>query len=235
MKDGHGRAQRVRPGTYRPLQNKDNDYMMDRAAQKRGDTYSGVKGISMQDASLQESMGPIVDRTKERLVSTDSGIIMARRKLWRAVEALRDEGVTPPGVDVDAPGGPVGRGRAAEGPVVHRGLRRRPARAPGREARVGVSAPTHSPTAPGQPQPAPADAAQQLRPRHHRRRGQVPDQLPRVHPPQLAGDRAWRGVRADASGRWGVGRGAAGTSSCSSRRSPMTRCSGTPGPAARRC
>jgi hypothetical protein len=41
-----------------------------------------------------------VDRTKERLVSTDSGIIMARRKLWRAVEALRDEGATPPGVDV---------------------------------------------------------------------------------------------------------------------------------------
>jgi hypothetical protein len=72
---------------------------MDRGAQKRGDTYSGVRGISMQDASLQESMGPIVDRTKERLVSTDSGIIMARRKLWRAVEALRDEGVTPPGVD----------------------------------------------------------------------------------------------------------------------------------------
>jgi phthalate 4,5-dioxygenase len=88
------------PGTYRPLQNKDNDYLMDREAQKRGVTYSGVKGIAMQDASLQESMGPIVDRTKERLVSTDGGIIMARRKLWRAVEALRDEGVRPPGVDV---------------------------------------------------------------------------------------------------------------------------------------
>jgi phthalate 4,5-dioxygenase len=100
MKDGKGVHNEFVPGTYRPLQNKDNDYMMDRAAQKRGDTYSGVKGISMQDASLQESMGPIVDRTKERLVSTDSGIIMARRKLWRAVEALRDEGVTPPGVDV---------------------------------------------------------------------------------------------------------------------------------------
>ena len=72
---------------------------MDREAQRRGDTYSGVKGIAMQDASLQESMGPIVDRTKERLVSADSGIIKARQKLRRAVEALRDEGVTPPGVD----------------------------------------------------------------------------------------------------------------------------------------
>ena len=75
------------PGTFRPLANKDNDYLMDRAAQKRGDTYSGVEGIAMQDASLQESMGPIVDRTKENLVSTDNGIIMARHRLLRAAKA----------------------------------------------------------------------------------------------------------------------------------------------------
>ena len=53
----------------------------------------------MQDASLQESMGPIVDRTKERLVSADSGIIKARRKLVQAAQELRDEGTVPPGVD----------------------------------------------------------------------------------------------------------------------------------------
>jgi hypothetical protein len=99
MRDGHGVHNEYVPGTFRPLQNKDNDYLMDREAQRRGDTYSGIKGIAMQDASLQESMGPIVDRSKEKLVSTDSGIIMARRKLWQAVEALRDEGTEPPGVD----------------------------------------------------------------------------------------------------------------------------------------
>ena len=99
MKDGHGVHNEYVPGTFRPLQNKDNDYLMDREAQERGDTFSGVKGIAMQDASLQESMGPIVDRTKEKLVSTDSGIIQARQRLRKAVEALRDEGVTPPGVD----------------------------------------------------------------------------------------------------------------------------------------
>jgi len=99
MQDGHGVHNEYVPGTYRPLQNKDNDYLMDRAAQKRGETFSGIKGIAMQDGSLQESMGPIVDRTKEKLVSTDSGVIMARRKLWAAVEALRDEGIQPPGVD----------------------------------------------------------------------------------------------------------------------------------------
>ncbi len=97
MKDGHGVHNEYVPGTFRPLQNKDNDYMMDREAQKRGDTYSGIKGIAMQDASLQESMGPIVDRTKENLVSTDNGIIMARHRLRKAVIALRDNGTMPPG------------------------------------------------------------------------------------------------------------------------------------------
>jgi hypothetical protein len=77
----------------------DNDYLMDRGAQKRGEQYSGVEGIALQDSSLQESMGPVVDRTKERLVAADSGIIKARQKLRRAAIALRDEGVKPPGVD----------------------------------------------------------------------------------------------------------------------------------------
>jgi phthalate 4,5-dioxygenase len=99
MKDGYGVHSRNIPGTYRPAENKDVDYLMDRDAQKRGETFSGVRGIAQQDASLQESMGPIVDRAKERLVSSDTGIIKARQKLRKAIEALRDEGVTPPGVD----------------------------------------------------------------------------------------------------------------------------------------
>jgi phthalate 4,5-dioxygenase len=99
MKEGHGVHSRNIPGTYRPQENKDVDYLMDREAQKRGETFSGIRGIAQQDASLQESMGPIVDRTKERLVSSDTGIIKARQKLRKAIEALRDDGVTPPGVD----------------------------------------------------------------------------------------------------------------------------------------
>ncbi|MDO8678552.1 MAG: Rieske 2Fe-2S domain-containing protein [Acidobacteriota bacterium] len=99
MRAGKGIHVDYEPGSFRPLANKDNDYLMDRAAQKRGDTFSGIKGIGMQDASLQESMGPIVDRTKENLVSTDNGIIMARHRLLRAVKALVEKGATPPGVD----------------------------------------------------------------------------------------------------------------------------------------
>jgi phthalate 4,5-dioxygenase oxygenase subunit len=100
MKKGKGIHVLNAPGTFRPVANKDNDYLIDRAAQLRGDTYSGVEGIAMQDASLQESMGPIVDRTKENLVSTDNGIIMARHRLIHAAKALAEKGISPPGVDL---------------------------------------------------------------------------------------------------------------------------------------
>jgi len=99
MRDGKGIHVKYVPGSYRPLANKDNDYLMNRAAQKAGTTYSGIEGIAMQDASLQESMGPIVDRTKETLVSTDSGIIMARQRLMRAAKALVETGTAPPGIE----------------------------------------------------------------------------------------------------------------------------------------
>jgi phthalate 4,5-dioxygenase oxygenase subunit len=99
VRAGKGVHVKYVPGTYRPFANKDNDYLIDRAAQKAGRTFSGVEGFAMQDASLQESMGPVIDRAKENLVSTDNGIIMARHRLLRAVKALVDKNVTPPGVD----------------------------------------------------------------------------------------------------------------------------------------
>jgi phthalate 4,5-dioxygenase len=85
---------------YVPLQRKDNDYMMNRKAQREGSLYSGIEGIGMQDASLQESMGALQDRTKENLVSTDNGIIMMRNRLLKAVKALAaDPEYKVPGMD----------------------------------------------------------------------------------------------------------------------------------------
>ncbi|MFD0654736.1 hypothetical protein ACFQ2Y_45925 [Streptomyces malaysiensis subsp. malaysiensis] len=40
MIDGHGVHSKNIPGTYRPMANMDNDYLIDREAQKRGETYS---------------------------------------------------------------------------------------------------------------------------------------------------------------------------------------------------
>jgi phenylpropionate dioxygenase-like ring-hydroxylating dioxygenase large terminal subunit len=81
MRAGGGIHVKLIPGTLRPAVNRDNDYLMDRAAQKSGATTSGVRTIAMQDASIQESMGPIQDRTREHLVSSDNAIILARRRL----------------------------------------------------------------------------------------------------------------------------------------------------------
>jgi hypothetical protein len=99
MRKGGGTHVEVIPdGSFRPIINKDNDYMMDRAAQKRGETYCGVRGIAMQDAAVQESMGPVQDRSKENLVSTDNAIIMARHKLLKTARELA-KGVPLPGTD----------------------------------------------------------------------------------------------------------------------------------------
>jgi phthalate 4,5-dioxygenase oxygenase subunit len=99
--DGKGIHSPVIPGTFIPVQNKTNDYLMDRDSQKRGDSYSGIAGFAMQDGSLQESMGPIIDRTKENLVQTDYGIVMTRNRLRRAATDLRDKGIMPPGRDAE--------------------------------------------------------------------------------------------------------------------------------------
>ncbi|HWZ48160.1 MAG TPA: aromatic ring-hydroxylating dioxygenase subunit alpha [Herbaspirillum sp.] len=98
MEDGHGIHVKLIPGTFIPVQNSSNDYLMDRAAQKAKISFSGISGIAIQDSSLQESMGPIADRSKENLVSTDNGIIMARHRLRKAVQAMQ-KGIAPPGLD----------------------------------------------------------------------------------------------------------------------------------------
>ena len=99
MLDGHGPFARLIPGTFVTQQNKGNDYLVDRQAQKEGRSYSGVEGFGMQDSSIQESMGMIQDRTTENLVSTDNGVIMARSRLLKAAKALMEHGTAPPGTN----------------------------------------------------------------------------------------------------------------------------------------
>jgi phthalate 4,5-dioxygenase len=86
-------------GRFRPEPNRVNDYQIDREAQRRGESYTGVRGIHMQDQTITESMGPIYNRSKEHLGSTDTMIIKTRQRLLNAAKDLRDQGITPPGVD----------------------------------------------------------------------------------------------------------------------------------------
>jgi len=101
MRKGAGVHAELIPGTFRPLANRNNGYLIDRAAQESGQYYSGVAGLAIQDASVQESMGPIADRTRENLVATDNAIIMARQRLRKAALAVA-EGKRAPGLDAEA-------------------------------------------------------------------------------------------------------------------------------------
>ena len=95
MQDGEGIHVKYVPGTFIPLANKSNNYLMDRAAQQHGHSATGVDGIAMQDASIQESMGAIQDRTKEHLCATDSGIVMTRKMMLGAAKSAAEGGPVP--------------------------------------------------------------------------------------------------------------------------------------------
>ena len=72
---------------YLPLRNLRNDYLIDRKVQKH-DTFTGIEGVSEQDAAIQDSMGPIQDRTREHLGPTDIGVVEFRKLLMGAARAL---------------------------------------------------------------------------------------------------------------------------------------------------
>ena len=72
----------------------ENDYLIDRSAQK-GESYSGIRDFRSQDMMATESAGPIYDRTREHLGSTDVAVIRMHRQLLRAARALA-QGQEPP-------------------------------------------------------------------------------------------------------------------------------------------
>jgi len=86
------------PGTDRSVQNKDNDYRIDRALQASGKSYTGIRGVGMQDCAIQESMGPIADRSIEHLGISDTLIIKVRKLLLQTVREAQS-GATPPGLN----------------------------------------------------------------------------------------------------------------------------------------
>jgi phthalate 4,5-dioxygenase len=68
---------------------RDDNWGQDREAMARGH-FSGFTGNLLQeDTVTQISMGPIVDRTREHLSSSDVAIIHARRALLEAVERVQ--------------------------------------------------------------------------------------------------------------------------------------------------
>jgi phenylpropionate dioxygenase-like ring-hydroxylating dioxygenase large terminal subunit len=87
------------PDSDRTVLNQANDYLIDREVQRSGQTYTGIRGVGMQDTAMQESMGPIQDRTQEHLSSSDIAIVTLRHYLLRTIKDLGNGG-NPPGLDL---------------------------------------------------------------------------------------------------------------------------------------
>ncbi|MSQ53496.1 MAG: aromatic ring-hydroxylating dioxygenase subunit alpha [Betaproteobacteria bacterium] len=81
------------PDSVRPVRNRDNDYQVDRVRQKK--SFTGIHGLGLQDSAIQESMGPVADRTREHLNRGDEVIIKVRNHLLRM---LKDDKLPLPGL-----------------------------------------------------------------------------------------------------------------------------------------
>ena len=84
---------------YKLTANRHNGYLLDRQKQK-ATNYSGIDGFATQDACVTESMGAIVDRTKEHLGTSDTYVIALRRFLLEAIRNFQ-KGIEPPGLVFD--------------------------------------------------------------------------------------------------------------------------------------
>ena len=93
-RNGENSHRKVIPGTTVPVERQDNNYLIDRQLQKTV-SFTGIHGIRAQDAMVTESAGPIVDRTREHLGSSDMAVVTMRRTLLDAAAACASS-QTPP-------------------------------------------------------------------------------------------------------------------------------------------
>jgi len=76
---------------YRKARKRDNDFLQDRNAMRLGD-FTGIRGIPMQDMAMWETMGPIADRSLERLGASDLAIVEFRRIMVEAARRMASGG-----------------------------------------------------------------------------------------------------------------------------------------------
>ena len=82
---------------FRPFRNRANNWLQDRAAMRRNETFSGITGVNTEDFAAAESMGPIVDRSRQHLGPTDLAVARMRRLMLQSLERY-EAGETPVGL-----------------------------------------------------------------------------------------------------------------------------------------
>ncbi len=93
----------MRPGVdfderYRKRRTSENSWLQDRDAMLRGESSSGIDGVTMQDFCVTESMGPIADRSLEHLSASDAAVIRMRRIMLDSVRRFGARGEPPIGL-----------------------------------------------------------------------------------------------------------------------------------------
>ncbi|HDR9140943.1 TPA: Rieske 2Fe-2S domain-containing protein [Burkholderia vietnamiensis] len=73
---------------YRPLRNHENRFWQDRAAMAAGN-FTGIAGFPNQDIAMWVTMGPIANRSDERLGASDLAIVEFRRRMLDAIADFR--------------------------------------------------------------------------------------------------------------------------------------------------
>jgi phthalate 4,5-dioxygenase oxygenase subunit len=76
---------------FRKRRTRENDFLQDRAAM-RGGNFTGITGFPNQDIAMWESMGPIADRSRERLGASDTAILQFRRIMVAAARSFQSGG-----------------------------------------------------------------------------------------------------------------------------------------------
>jgi phenylpropionate dioxygenase-like ring-hydroxylating dioxygenase large terminal subunit len=106
---------RLNPDNFREDRTRANLWGQDRAAMRSGQSFSGIRGIAFQDIAVQESMGPVLDRSLEHRGSSDLGIVRTRRLL---LDAVRNHaaGGRPHGLDDDVDYSKIRSGSVFVGP-----------------------------------------------------------------------------------------------------------------------
>jgi phthalate 4,5-dioxygenase len=89
---------------YRKRARRENNWLQDRAAMNAGLSFSGLRGVQVQDHAVQESMGAIYDRSREHLGTSDVAIIRWRRLMLDSVRQFQEGGI-PIGLERPVPYG----------------------------------------------------------------------------------------------------------------------------------
>ena len=85
----------------RVMQSAENGYLQDRAGMRAG-SWSGLYGLGPEDAAVNLSQGPVLDRSKEHLVPADVACTRVRRLLLDAVARV-ERGEDPPALAPTSP------------------------------------------------------------------------------------------------------------------------------------